>query len=278
MNPANKSYQAFKKAKFPTLKTTSYFNVYDYLLTPYRGKNVTFIEIGVAGGGGLFMWRNFLGDRARIIGIDLNPEAKKFEKYGFEIYIGDQADKNFWIKFLKKIKSIDIILDDGGHTYEQQIISLESLIESVNDGGLYITEDTHTSYQSGFGSRTFSFMSYVKKLIDDINFRYYSLKEKHASEHRIYSIQIFESIVAFYIDRRESVSPSKPITNKFNVQIPQDFRYADNYSLWAAIKIINKCKSLKFAKSSLSKWMAKALINFISRYLVKTNKVREFFK
>ena len=32
------------------------------------------------------MWKNWLGDKARIIGIDLNPEAKKWVDTGFEIF------------------------------------------------------------------------------------------------------------------------------------------------------------------------------------------------
>ena len=52
------------------------------------GKEITFVEIGILDGGSLFMWRDFFGNKARIIGVDLNPEAKKWEKEGFEIFIG----------------------------------------------------------------------------------------------------------------------------------------------------------------------------------------------
>jgi len=37
------------------------------------------------------MWRNFFGKKAKIIGIDLNPESKKFKKYGFKIILIDKA-------------------------------------------------------------------------------------------------------------------------------------------------------------------------------------------
>ncbi len=50
-----------------------------------------------------FMWRNFFGSKARIIGIDMNPNAKKWEKHGFEIFIGSQSDKNFWRNLCKKL-------------------------------------------------------------------------------------------------------------------------------------------------------------------------------
>ena len=42
-----------------------------------------------------------LGKDARIIGIDLDPNAK-IGKYGFEIFIGDQASTDFWENFLSR--------------------------------------------------------------------------------------------------------------------------------------------------------------------------------
>ena len=80
-----KTYKSFKKSKYLSIKHKNYFYIYDKLLEKYRNKNITFVEIGIFSGGSLFMWKNFFGKKARIIGIDLNPEAKKFEKDGFEI-------------------------------------------------------------------------------------------------------------------------------------------------------------------------------------------------
>ena len=42
----------------------------------------------------------FFGE-SEIIGIDLNEKAKELEKYGFEIFIGDQSKPEFWKTFLK---------------------------------------------------------------------------------------------------------------------------------------------------------------------------------
>ena len=99
------SYQAFLQSPYKSIKHTTYFDCYDYFFSKYRNKNITFLEIGVLGGGSLFMWRDFFGKQARIIGIDLNPEAKKWESEGFEIYIGNQSDENFWENFKKEIKN-----------------------------------------------------------------------------------------------------------------------------------------------------------------------------
>jgi len=191
-----KSYKSFNKSPFCSSKHTSYFHAYDHFFDKYIGKKITFVEIGVKGGGSLFMWREYFGPEARIIGIDINPEVKKWEKDGFEIFIGNQSDKNFWKKFLKKIQNIDVVLDDGGHTYDQQIITVESLASSINDGGIIVIEDTHTSYKNNFGPRKFSFIKYVNNRIDAINKRFGEFY-KSLSEKRFWSIEVTESIVAF---------------------------------------------------------------------------------
>jgi len=156
------SYQFYMKSPRKSTKHTTYFETYDELFGKFRGKDITFVEIGILGGGSLFMWREFFSPQARIIGVDLNPNAKKWEEEGFEIFIGSQSDKNFWKDFTDKVGPIDAVLDDGGHTYEQQIITTEMLIDSVKDGGVIAVEDTHTSYMDGFGAKKFSFMAYVK--------------------------------------------------------------------------------------------------------------------
>ena len=131
----SKIYESYLRSPYSSLKLSTYFNVYDQLLSQYRDKSIVFLEIGILDGGSLFMWRDFFGPQARIIGVDLNPEAKKWEKEGFEIFIGDQSSAEFWKKTLNTIGKLDIVLDDGGHTYEQQIMTTESVIPFINDGG-----------------------------------------------------------------------------------------------------------------------------------------------
>mgnify|MGYP000527423631 CR=1 FL=1 len=37
-----------------------------------------------------------------------NPNAKKLEKHGFQIFIGDQSNPNFWKNFFKNYKKISL--------------------------------------------------------------------------------------------------------------------------------------------------------------------------
>ena len=92
---------------------------------------------------------------------------------------------------------LDIIIDDGGHTMDQQKISFEHLFHKLKDGGIYLIEDTHTSYwyeyKGGYKSRN-SFIEYSKNVID-------SLYEWHIPEvSRVKSNEITKNIncVAFF--------------------------------------------------------------------------------
>ena len=97
-----KIYNLFKNSKKYSIKWSNYFEIYEKILKKYINKKITIVEVGVGDGGSLFMWKNFLGKKANIIGVEMNPESKKLEKYGFKIFIGDQSNKNFWRKFYKK--------------------------------------------------------------------------------------------------------------------------------------------------------------------------------
>ena len=220
------SYQAFMDSPEPSFKHTTYFSAYDALLERYRGKPITFVEIGVLNGGSLFMWRNFFGDAARIIGIDLNPQAKKWEEHGFEIFIGSQEDPTFWAEFCESVEEIDVVLDDGGHTYLQQIITTETLLGRIKDQGMLIVEDTHTSYMSGFGDPKIGFMNYILQTIHRINTRFGSFQPAQA-DRRVWSVEVFESIAAFKVDNKASQMESRPVWNREPApsELAKDYRY-----------------------------------------------------
>ena len=235
-----------------SIKHSTYFKSYEHFFSKYRNREITFIEIGVLNGGSLFMWREYFGPKARIIGIDLNPTAKKWEKDGFEIFIGNQADKDFWTDVKAKVGSIDIVLDDGGHTYEQQIVTTESLLDFINDGGMIVIEDTHTSYMDGYGPKKFSFINYVKNKIDHINYRFAFDDKPNVVERRVWSIEIVESMVAFKINRVASGEGSKIIINDGKDNYAVDFRYEDNTALSILMKMRQRHRYLKYLPFSRS--------------------------
>lgn len=153
-------------------KWIHYFDIYDFWFKKYKNKPIVILEIGVYQGGSLNMWRDYFGDEAKIFAIDINPLCKQFEAINTKIFIGSQENKEF-LKFVKsQVPKFDILIDDGGHTMKQQIVSFEELYDHIKDDGIYLCEDLHTSYWKNYGGgykNPNSFIEYSKNFIDSIN-------------------------------------------------------------------------------------------------------------
>lgn len=243
----NKINELFKKSKFRSSKYSKYFKNYEDILGNFEGKDVTMIEIGVQDGGGLKTWQEFFGPNSKIIGVDLNPQCKKFEEENIKIYIGSQSHKNFWENLFSEEGKADIIIDDGGHTNHQQIITAINCIPNIKDGGILIYEDVHSSYLKRFGNPSrYSFINFVKKTIDDINSLFPGTERfKFSLNKYVYSIQNFESMVIFFIDR------SRCKVNEKQVNDGEAFNHVDYRDLDIESKFLKKTKILRYLKKKL---------------------------
>jgi hypothetical protein len=260
----------FHKSKNYSTKWKNYFSVYDELLLKYVNKKITFVEIGVLDGGSLKMWKNFFGNNARIIGVDLNPNAKKFMEKGIEIYIGDQSKKEFWKGFFNKVGKVDIILDDGGHTNEQLICTTINCVPKIKNRGMLIIEDTHTSYLKEFGNPSkYSFINFSKKIVDDINFRFPKIGSYKFSLNKfVYSIQYYEGITVFNINKN-LCRKNLIIKNKGLKSNNLDYRYGES-------KFVKKFQSNnKFWNNDLMKDFAKSFAFFLNK--LKSFKYIKYF-
>ena len=222
-------YKSYLASPYLSLKHSAYFQVYEELLSKYRNKKITFVEVGVLNGGSLFMWRDFFGPEARIIGVDFNPLAKRWEEDGFEIFIGSQSSPDFWRDFFSSIGMVDVLLDDGGHTNEQQIVPTHQSIPFIKDGGLLIVEDVHASYYKDFGNPSkYSFINYAKLFIDGINARFPGVEVvKNMFRDAVYSAHFYDSIVAFSVDRRKCFVSSWT-SNEGQTFEAEDYRHHDS--------------------------------------------------
>jgi len=230
LNSDLKLFKIYKNLNYVSLKCDTYFQTYEEIFNRYVGEEITFVEVGVLHGGSLFMWREYFGKKARIIGIDLNSKAKELEKYGFEIFIGSQSDKIFWKNFFNKVGKIDILLDDGGHGNRQQIVTLSEAIHNTNDEGTIVIEDIHTSYLKRFGNPSgHSFINYSKYLIDVINSRFPDTKIKKSNDFRnkIYSISFYDSIVAIRINSKKCIETTLLKNNENEMFKTNDLRNTD---------------------------------------------------
>jgi SAM-dependent methyltransferase len=147
---------------------------YEEHLAPLRNKNITLLEIGVYKGASLRMWEEYF-PKAKIYGIDINPDCKQYESKRTKIFIGDQADTKFLKEVCKKIGGrFDVIIDDGGHHMKPQQVSFVELFNTLKAKGIYIIEDLATSYEDKYGGGTLTkkdtTMTFIKGLIDVVNF------------------------------------------------------------------------------------------------------------
>jgi len=235
----------FYKSPNFSIKWNNYFPIYEEIFKKFYKKNITFVEIGVGLGGSLFMWRNFFGNKSRIIGVDLNPRAIELKKNGFEIFIGDQQNRNFWNNFYRRIGKIDIILDDGGHKNLQQVSTVYYSLPHVKDNGMIVIEDTMTSFlKKGFGNpSSHSFINFSHKIIDLMHARNPLLKKKsNYISKNIYQVRYFESIVVFDVNKKKC-SNNILTYNKKNSQNFDDYRYRGN-----SIRFFNYLQSHKYLK------------------------------
>ena len=203
-------------------KWQHYFDVYDRHFSRYRGTDVHIVEFGVSEGGSLQMWKNYFGPDCKIYGVDINPYCKELEEDRIKIFIGDQEDPEFLQELQERIPRIDILLDDGGHTMNQQLLTFEMMFPHLSESATYICEDTHTSYWNTFGGgfrREGTFMEHSKGLVDDLH-GFHKRGRNDAFQITQYtqsidSIHFYDSMVVIEKEKRVKPEPLQSGTPRF---------------------------------------------------------------
>jgi hypothetical protein len=180
-------------------KWVHYFPIYTRHLERFRNRPVRVLEIGVYRGGGLDMWSRYLGREAKLVGLDIDESAVRAVHGKFPVILGDQEDPAVLRTINDEYGPFDIIIDDGGHTMGQQIVTAETLFPLLVEGGTLIVEDTHTSYWSEFGGglrEAGSFIEWSKQRVDDMHSRHDTGIDNHtvwATE--LDGLHIYDSVV-----------------------------------------------------------------------------------
>ena len=179
-----------------------YLPIYDRYFEHWRGKEVRFLEIGVAAGGSLDMWRKYFGQEARIFGIDIDEKCRRLDGISGTVRIGSQADKQFLERVVDEMGGeVDIVLDDGSHYMDDIKVTLETLFPKMSYNGIYMIEDLCTSYWKPFGGGYFArrnFFNHVRSLIDDLHRWYHAFPVKHPKVSDYCSaIHIHDSVCVF---------------------------------------------------------------------------------
>jgi cephalosporin hydroxylase len=182
-------------------KWKHYFPAYESHFSRYVNRPLLFIEIGCGYGGSLQMWKKYFGPHAKIVGIDINPEAKAFEEDQIDIRIGDQNDPEFLKSIVAEFGSPDVVLDDASHFMGHTITSFKTLYPLLDTNGIYLVEDLHTSYWPEWGgglNKSGTFIEMCKKLIDELNADHAKSQiNPTAFTASILSMHFYDSMVVF---------------------------------------------------------------------------------
>lgn len=132
--------------------SSGYLPQYDRYLNSIRHSANSVLEIGIgghdklySGGYSLLMWRDYFS-RAVIHGFDL-VDKSHLNSHRIQTHICDQGSPES-LKKASEGLTFDLIVDDGSHFVDHQIISFDSLFPLLNPGGFYIIEDTCGSFMA----------------------------------------------------------------------------------------------------------------------------------
>ena len=114
-----------------------YFDIYEKHFERFRGKSPRVLELGVDHGGSLQLWKRYFGHGAEIIGVDIDPEAM-FRNRRLQTQFAQTKP----ILQLQTSGPFDIVIDDGSHQAEHQVLSFEHLWPRCT--GVYLIEDCHS--------------------------------------------------------------------------------------------------------------------------------------
>jgi hypothetical protein len=182
-------------------KWEHYFPIYERHFAPWRNRSLTFLEIGVAKGGSLDMWRRYFGPLARVVGIDIDPKCKAHESPGVFVRIGDQSDPAFLAEVVEEFGAPDLVLDDGSHRMDHIAATFERLYPLVPKNGVYMVEDLHTAYWPKFGggvNESASFINIAKGLVDKLNADHsQGAVPPDAFTRDTFAIAFYDSVVVF---------------------------------------------------------------------------------
>lgn len=177
----------------------TYLPIYENYLDPIRHDKIRLLEIGYggyespdSGGEGARMFREyFTNPETEIVVMDIYPKNLKPEDQ-ITFVQGSQTDP----EFLQSLGEFDVIVDDGSHMSQHIIFTFSILFNQLKPGGIYIIEDTQTSYWKDY-SPNMPATEYFKSLTDGLNYREVrrtGYKPTYFDEH-IFSIHFYHNLI-----------------------------------------------------------------------------------
>lgn len=186
--------------KQPFSKQHNFTAYYHPLFTPIRNQRISLFEMGLGTnntsilsnmgpqgkpGASLRAWRDYF-PKAQIYGADIDKDIL-FQEHQITTFYCDQTSTQSLQEVIKEIPDMDIIIDDGLHTYRANMSMLHSFIHKLKVGGVYIIEDVVTSTME-------EYTNYIKNTLlqvyPHLSFSFLQIPhEKNANDNNLIVIQ-----------------------------------------------------------------------------------------
>jgi hypothetical protein len=196
-----------------------YTGHYRMHLGRFKTKRINLLEIGVGGyehpdrgGESLRMWKRYFR-KAHIYSIDIHDKAE-LQENRITIFKGSQVDAEFLDSVCRHIGEIDVIIDDGSHINEHVIETFKMLFPKLKDGGVYVIEDTQTSYWEDYGGDSTdlrnpkTMMNFFKDMVDSLNNEEFMIEgyQKSYYDQHVVSMHFYHNMVFIHKGKNDEKS------------------------------------------------------------------------
>jgi hypothetical protein len=122
----------------------TYTGMYEEILSQYKNKECTLLEIGVQSGGSALLWSKYLPN-AKLSFADVDPlNQMVIDMIGDKciFHLGD-AYSDYGLNAIKSARpeGFDVIIDDGPHTLQSMVECIRKYLPIVKKDGYLIIED-----------------------------------------------------------------------------------------------------------------------------------------
>lgn len=158
-----------------------YTPVYDILFDESKHYSLNIMEIGIAYGSSLLMWREYF-ECSNIYALEYRKDhiedfRKNFDNTRIKI---DEVDvrqqSSIRSAFLKYQDEFDIIIDDSTHEFKDQVLIIKTVIPFLKPGGILVIEDIFKNIKD------IDFFTKIEKELENFK-EYYFIEPEHINRN-----------------------------------------------------------------------------------------------
>ena len=194
----------------------NFIPIYQSYFRDLRKRKLNILKIGIggyedpnSGGESLLMWAEYFKN-SKILGADLFEKRIKLPKRVKTIKL-DQSNPKELENLGSSRGGFDIIIDDGSHVSSHVILTFKTLWKYLNNDGLYIIEDTQTSYWTKLGGYDTAVekraTTFFASLTDSLNYKeFLSCYNPSIIEKELEFIHFYHNIIILKKNTKEKSS------------------------------------------------------------------------